>query len=293
MTSEYFCKAEMAGFEKKYLKRTFMQNEEIKEGIKNTFDDVAREYDTNRQFEISAQKMAELVECEEENATILDLSTGTGSIAIELAKKFPKATIYGVDISAQMLGIAREKTDRQNIKNISYYLQDVENLEFDEVQFDIVTCGYGLFFYPQMEKVFCDVCSRLGDGGKFIFSTFRENAFQPYSRIFLEMLEKNYNISVPKRLEKKQLQTQEEIMELASLASNHRIKIHSIDIRFPMSADAWWQLLHSTGYKGLLNQLGESHPKFKKEYLEHLHSLHHDGRLEFNADSFVSVVNKV
>lgn len=185
-----------------------MQNEEIKEGIKNTFDDVAREYDTNRQFEISAQKMAELVECEKENATILDLSTGTGSIAIELAKKFPKATIYGVDISAQMLGIAREKTDRQNIKNISYYLQDVENLEFDEVQFDIVTCGYGLFFILRWRKFFVMFVVGSATVRNLYFRLSEKITFQPYSRIFLEMLEKNYNISVPKRLEKKQLQTQ-------------------------------------------------------------------------------------
>jgi ubiquinone/menaquinone biosynthesis C-methylase UbiE len=278
-------------YEKNLEKVNRMQNQKIKEGIKNTFDDVAEKYDNNKQFIISAKKMVEIIELENDELKILDLSTGTGNIAIELAKKFPKATIYGVDISSEMLKYAEEKTAKENLTNISYHLQDVEKLDFDGMQFDIITCGYGLFFYPQMEQVFCDVCSKLKTGSKFVFSTFRENAFQPYSKIFLEMLEKNYNISAPKRLEKKQLQSEEEIAQLSSLVPYQNLQIHPIDIRFAMSIDEWWKLLNSTGYQGLLNQLGQNYPKFEQEYLEHLHSLHNDGNIEFNADSFVSIVS--
>jgi len=180
-----------------------MQNQKIKEGIKNTFDDVAEKYDNNKQFIISAKKMVELIGFENNELKILDLSTGTGNIAIELAKKFPKATIYGVDISSEMLKYAEEKTAKENLTNISYHLQDVEKLDFDGMQFDIITCGYGLFFYPQMEQVFCDVYSKLKTGGKFVFSTWTTNAFQPYSKIFLEMLETNHNIKSPLREDKK------------------------------------------------------------------------------------------
>jgi tRNA G46 methylase TrmB len=39
-----------------------------------------------------------------ENAKILDLGTSSGIWAIEMATKFPKATVIGIDISPQQTG---------------------------------------------------------------------------------------------------------------------------------------------------------------------------------------------
>lgn len=269
-----------------------MNNEEqtIKDTIKSTFDNVAKSYDRNQQFILSAQKMVDLIHSENDNLSILDLSTGTGHIAIELAKKFPNADIYGVDISDEMLNIARLKTKEQGITNITYLVQDVEHLDFEDMKFDLITCGYGLFFYPNMEKVVSDISTRLSDEGKFIFSTFTDQAFQPYSKIFLEMLERDYNIAPPKRIEKRQLTTKEEIETLCTCIEYDCLEIHDIEIVFPMKINEWWQLLNSTGYKGLLNQLESNYSQFEKEYIEHLQSISKDNCIDFNANSLMSVV---
>lgn len=266
------------------------ENIKIKEGIKNTFDDVANEYDSNKQFVISAKKMVDLINISDKNINILDLSCGTGNITIELAKKFPNANIYGVDISREMLNVAKEKTKKLNITNIDYQLQDVENLEFENIKFDLVTCGYGLFFYPNMDKVYSDVCSILKSNGKFIFSTFQEHAFEPYSKIFLDMLETNYDIKFPNSIEKRLLNSKNEIKSFANQVIDITLEINCLDIKFAMSIDEWWKLLSSTGYKGLLTQLNENHSKFEKEYKEHLKSLSSDDNIDYNADSFISIV---
>lgn len=268
-----------------------MSDKNIKEGIKSTFDNVAQSYDNNKQFVISANAMTDLIELENGHVDILDLSTGTGNIAVQLAKKYPDANIIGVDISPEMLNIASKKTKEQGLKNITYTLQDVEELKLGDMKFDLITCGYGLFFYPDMDKVFYNVCSKLKDGGRFVFSTFNENAFQPYSKIFLDMLEQGYDIKPPKRLEKKQLITKEEIKDLSKVVKYKELHIHDIDIRFPMDIPEWWKLLNSTGYQGLLGELKENYAKFEKEYLEHLSSLSQDGSIEFNADSFICVIS--
>jgi len=267
------------------------ENQKIKDEIKTTFNDVAKNYDTNKQFQISAKKMVQLIDISDKNVNILDLSTGTGSIAIELGKKFPSANIIGVDISEEMLNIARAKTEEEGLKNIVYQLQDVENLKLDDMKFELITCGYGLFFYPDMDRVFLDVCSKLSSNGKFVFSTFNENAFQPYSKIFLDMLEKNYNIKSPTRIEKRQLNTSNEIKELVSQVKHVNLNINDVNIRFPMSIDEWWKLLNSTGYQGLLSQLNENYIKFESEYIESLESMSDGKSIEFNADSFISVVS--
>ncbi|WP_428738806.1 class I SAM-dependent methyltransferase [Sulfurimonas sp.] len=266
-----------------------MEDTKIKESIKNTFDDVAKSYDTNRHFHISAKKLVELAEVNEPK-NILDLSTGTGHIAIELAKKFPNAQIHAVDISDEMLNIARVKAKELGLKNITFYLQDVENLEFEGIEFDLVTCGYGLFFYPNMDDVFCDICKRVKDDGLFIFSTFTDNAFQPYVKIFLDMLQEGYNIAPPDRIEKRQLNSHEEIKQFSSQVSHKGLVVHDVNIRFAMDIDEWWSLIQTTGFSGLLTQLDKNFEQFEKEYFKHLKTLHQDNAIDFNADSLISVV---
>lgn len=247
-----------------------MGNEEhkkLKDGIKSTFDNVAKSYDENRQFIISAQKMVELIELDGDELHILDLSTGTGNIAVELGKKFPNAKIYGIDISDEMLNIARSKTKEQGIDNITYHVQDVENLAFGDKKFDLITCGYGLFFYPNMDRAFCDVCGMLKEDGKFIFSTFSENAFQPYSKIFLEMLEENYGIKPPQRLENRKLSSQDEIQAFSSQVTHKKLEVREVEIKFPMQIQEWWKLLNSTGYQGLLISLNPTMNNLKKNIL--------------------------
>ena len=274
-----------------------MKNKEVKDLIKSTFNDVAKKYDNNKQFDISAKKMLEIIKKINKSTTeklnILDLSSGTGNIAIGLAKQYPNATIYAVDISEEMLNIAKEKTSKEGITNIQYMLQDVENLEFKNVKFDIITCGYGLFFYPNMDTVLKDICNRLTDDGRFFFSTFTQNAFQPYSKLFLDLLSSDYDIKPPSTIEKRLLETKEEIEQFLNQELNINYEINEIEIRYSMDINQWWELLNTTGYQGLLTKLGNNYKEFEFKYLNKLDEITKESKIDFNADSFISVVSKV
>ena len=279
------------------IKRVKMKNQEVKDLITSTFNDVAKKYDNNKQFIISAKKMLEIINktsiSTTENLNILDLSSGTGNIAIELAKQYPNATIYAVDISQEMLNVAKEKTLKEGISNIRYMLQDVENLEFGNMKFDIITCGYGLFFYPNMDDVLKDICNRLTDDGMFVFSTFTKAAFQPYGKIFLDLLSSDYGIKPPITIEEKLLETKEEIEQFLHQESNINYEINDIEIRYPMDIKQWWELLNTTGYQGLLTKLENSYEEFEKKYLDILEEITKESKIDFNADSFISVVSKI
>lgn len=65
---------------------------------------------------------------------ILDLCTGSGAIAISIAKNVPNAEIYAVDISEKALGIATKNAHRleANVKFIkSNLFKDLKNMKFD------------------------------------------------------------------------------------------------------------------------------------------------------------------
>ena len=51
---------------------------------------------------------------------ILDLCTGSGCLALALAKEFPDAQVYGSDISEIALGYARQNADLNGINNVTF-----------------------------------------------------------------------------------------------------------------------------------------------------------------------------
>ena len=99
---------------------------------------------------------------------ILDLACGEGSNTRTLAKK--GARVVGVDFSKRMIDLARqeEKTDKLGIK---YYVSDAACLrEFQNDQFDSVTCFMALMDIEDYEEAVREVARVLKKSGRFIFS---------------------------------------------------------------------------------------------------------------------------
>ena len=74
---------------------------------------------------------------------VLDVATETGDVAFGIRKKY-KADIIGLDLSVNMLEIAKTKSKKLNIDNIEFIEGDAENLPFDDNTFDKVVISYGL-----------------------------------------------------------------------------------------------------------------------------------------------------
>jgi release factor glutamine methyltransferase len=63
---------------------------------------------------------------------ILDIGTGSGCIAIALAKAFPQAQVYALDISTEALALAEHNSKKNNVKNIAFIQSDLfSNLPSD------------------------------------------------------------------------------------------------------------------------------------------------------------------
>ncbi|BBH54336.1 peptide chain release factor N(5)-glutamine methyltransferase [Fluviispira sanaruensis] len=78
---------------------------------------------------------------------ILDLCTGSGCLAIALAKAFPTTIVIGVDISTEALAVAKINAELNSVHNVEWLLADLTQLEiFQELKtkykaFDIVVAN--------------------------------------------------------------------------------------------------------------------------------------------------------
>jgi len=267
-----------------------MSANEKKEQIKTTFNSVAERYDTNKFFSISARILVDYLE-PDESKRMLDVSTGTGAIAVTAAQQCPEMEIEAIDISVEMLNQAKKKAENLDITNIKFRQMDAENMEYEDASFDIITCGYGLFFYPEMEATFAEICNKLGGGGRFVFSTFAKDAFYPCAEKFLELL-KEYDVEAPE-LSRARLQDEKQIRTLCAEAEAICVFVKKHEIRYEIAVDDWWALINNGGYKSLLDQVEpQMLNEFKRRHLEQISRLSENGKIILNVDSLYGIASK-
>ncbi len=69
---------------------------------------------------------------------VLDLATGSGDLALAIARALPEAEVTGADFSAEMLAVARSKGLTNAV------VADALHLPFPENSFDVVSVAFGL-----------------------------------------------------------------------------------------------------------------------------------------------------
>ena len=68
---------------------------------------------------------------------ILDIGTGSGCIAISLAKNLPNAKVYAIDVSEEALATAHKNAKSNNV-SVEFLLQNILETEDLKQQFDLI-----------------------------------------------------------------------------------------------------------------------------------------------------------
>ena len=69
--------------------------------------------------------------------SILDIGTGSGCIAVALAKHLVNSTVYALDVSLEALSLAKENTLTNDV-NVEFIEADIFDWNFGDLQFDVI-----------------------------------------------------------------------------------------------------------------------------------------------------------
>lgn len=100
---------------------------------------------------------------------VLDIATGTGDLAIEIARIMPEMRVYGIDFVPEMLDIARQKTENLDFeRRIEYLLNDAMHLSFTDDSFDAATIAFGIRNIPDRLGAIKEMVRVVRPGGKVL-----------------------------------------------------------------------------------------------------------------------------
>ncbi len=150
--------------------------------VKKMFDGIASSYDRMNDLMTGGlhhrwRQMGVMLARVDPGGSALDVCCGTGDFAFELKREVgPKGRVVGVDVSKEMLDVAREKCGRNQLY-VEFYEGDVLDLPFADgglrydatpMGFDACTVGFGIRNVPDVVRAFSEMRRVCRPGAKVV-----------------------------------------------------------------------------------------------------------------------------
>ena len=162
-----------------------------KDQVRDMFDNIAPRYDLlNRLLSVGIdvqwrKKMVAKLAAGQPRQ-ILDIATGTGDVALQLHRALPESRITGLDISSQMLELARKKTKDRGIDEaqLEYVLGDSEKLPFADNTYDAITVAFGVRNFEDTLAGLKECLRVLRTGGTLVVLEFSQPTMTPFRQLY-------------------------------------------------------------------------------------------------------------
>ncbi len=109
------------------------------------------------------------------NQKALDVGCGTGVVA--LTARRAGALVTGLDLTPELLAVAKENAAIAELDDITWKEGDVENLPFRDGEFDVVLSQFAHIFAPRPEVAVKEMLRVLRPGGRIAFTTWPPELF--------------------------------------------------------------------------------------------------------------------
>ena len=226
-----------------------------------------------------------------EGMQVLDLASGTGEPAISIAQRVgPKGHVSALDLSADLLDIARKRAAQRQLDNITVHQGDAHSLPFPDQTFDLATCRFGVMFFADLNSALRELHRVLRPGARASFAAwgpFQQPYWQSTMGIVLQHVggpalppggQDPFRFADPASLS----------MALAKAGFNHREAfLRNVTWTWLGTAAEVWEYAQavSTPFRSLLERVPESQwPQINAEVYQAVSRYANDDGIHFGAD---------
>jgi SAM-dependent methyltransferase len=101
---------------------------------------------------------------------VLDLASGVGDPALSIANEVtPSGRVTATDLGPGMISLAEELARKKGLANIEFREASAESLPFPDESYDVLTCRFGIMFFPDLPKALRECLRVLKRGGRAVF----------------------------------------------------------------------------------------------------------------------------
>src|SRR5258708_2427566 len=101
---------------------------------------------------------------------VLDLASGVGDPALSIAREVaPTGRVTASDLGPGMMSLAEELARKKGLTNIEFREASAESLPFPGESYDVLTCRFGVMFFPDLPKALRECFRVLKPGGRVAF----------------------------------------------------------------------------------------------------------------------------
>jgi len=128
---------------------------------------------------------------------VLDLASGVGDPALAIAEAVgPSGHVIATDLGPGMIALAEELARARGLRNMEFRVANVEALPFPDESFDVVSCRFGIMFFPDQPKAFSECRRVLHRGGRVAFVVWGKRE-QPFLGTTVGILGKYVEVPKP------------------------------------------------------------------------------------------------
>jgi O-methyltransferase/aklanonic acid methyltransferase len=217
-------------------------------------------------------------------ARVLDIATGTGAVLLPAARRVgPEGHVTGIDLSGAILQEAERAVRADGLTNVELRKMDAEHLEFPDRTFDVVTCAFAIFLFPDMEAALREMYRVCKPGGCLAMTNFNKTPppFDPgWPLLIQQFMSYRVGVRTPQQL----AYTPQEVEALLSRFGFRSIETHgeTNEIIYA-SAEDWWAFqLTLVPRAAILSMNEETRARFKDEYLAKLRPMYRQDGLHLS-----------
>jgi ubiquinone/menaquinone biosynthesis C-methylase UbiE len=112
---------------------------------------------------------------------VLDIGCGSGQTTREAARMAPDGSAVGIDTSAEMIDRARELTEAEGLRNVTFLRADAQVHPFPSARFDVAISRFGTMFFRDVGVAFANIARSLRSAGRLVMMVWQAHEHNEWS----------------------------------------------------------------------------------------------------------------